>query len=321
MLTEAPKVIGRFEEHRAPNGEVVYLDPGPHRYYGEIKPSKSAEGGYSYTRSSALTGVSTAAKFLDGDPTGLMHWAAWRDQDGIARIASLDLDNGYSLDWLRSQESISARLREEEATWEHERDRRAEQGTNVHHETVWKLATGEDASLADLSEAERGFGRGVFSSFLDLGLRGKVKYAEQLTVAHDKGIAGTFDLFAEGVETEKVLTRLVNPDKVPDEIAELDHLTLLADYKTRDAAGKVRVSDHVQLAGYEDCNRACGIGESDGRVVIVVLPEGSYEIYWGEATYGQWAASVNACLSSKPLNSAVEAQKRTAKKAREAVPA
>jgi hypothetical protein len=322
-MLNAPEMVGRFQKHVAPNGDVVFKEirGENHYYWSEVKPNSSSEGGYSYIQTSGLTGVSTASKFLDGDPGGLMHWAAERDQDGIARTVSADMEAGYSLDWLCSQETIKARLYAEEATWEHERNRRADQGTNVHHEAVWKLATGEDASLADVSEAERGFARGVFRSFLDLGLRGKVRYAEQLTVDFTKTpkIAGTFDLLAEDVETERLLPRLINIKQVPAEIAERPTLRLLADYKTRDGAGKVRKSDHLQLQGYEQCNLACGIGASNGRVVIIVLPDGSYELYWGEATEGQWNAAVNACGQSKPLTKRVEALSKAAKTAREAV--
>jgi hypothetical protein len=321
MLTAPPEKIGRFEKLSTPNGDVVYKERrgDNHYYHAEVKESRTAKGGYSYVKGSTLTGVSTAAKFLDGDPTGLMHWSAKMDQQGIARIASADLDAGRSLDWLRSQETVSERLRAEEATWEHERDRRADQGTNIHHHTVWKLATGEGADLRDLSEAERGFGQAVFASFLALDLHDKVTYAEQLTVAHDKRMAGTFDLLADEVEVALLMEHLVNPEDVPADLADARTLRLLADYKTRDDAGKVRLSDFVQLVGYEDCNRQCGIGASDGRLVIVVLPDGSFEIYWGTATMADWAAAVNACHSGRPIRSQISALCKKAKTAREAV--
>lgn len=321
MLTQAPEKIGRFEVHTLPDGSVVYKEirGENHYYHAEIKPSKSAEGGYSFVKGSTLTGVSTASKYLDGDPGGLMHWAARMDQSGVARIASADMKAGRSLDWLCSQETIEDRLRAERATWEHERDRRADQGTNVHHDTVWKLATGQDTTLANLTDAERGFGQGVFASFEDLGLLDRVVCAEKVTVDHASRIAGTFDVLAEGVEVEALMRQLVNPRAVPEEIVERESIRLLADYKTRDAAGKIRKSDHLQLQGYEACNRACGIGESDGQVVIIVLPDGTYEVYWCEADYAQWAASVTACHSGRPLDSRIRAMSQAAKVAREAV--
>lgn len=319
MLTPEPEMVGRFEKHVAPNGEAVYKEirGDNHYYHAEINPSSSAKGGYSYVKGSTLTGVSTASKYLDGDPAGLMHWSAKLNMAGVARIYLADVEAGLSVDWLHSPESIEGRLREKEATWEHERDRRAEQGTNVHKETVWKLATGQDATLADVSDAERGFGRGVFKSFRDLSLRGKVKYAEQVTVCHDKQVAGTFDVLAIGVDVAALLDRVINIKAVPGEICERGTIDLLADYKTRDGIGKVRKSDHVQLAGYEDCNRSCGISATDGQAVIIVLPDGEYEVYWCEADYGAWVAARNACFSGKPLTSRCRAMSNAAKTAHE----
>jgi len=325
MLTAPPEKIGRFEAHATPDGSVVYKEQrgDNHYYHAEIKPSRTAKGGYSYVKGTTLTGVSSVSKFLDGDPTRLMHWSAKMDQSGIARIIAGQIERGETglddINWLATPDGVANRLREKEATWEHERDRRADQGTNVHHYTVWRLATGQDADLADLSEVERGFGQGVFASFLKLGLLDRVVYAEQLTVSHANRIAGTFDVLAEDVEIEAVMDHLINPDAVPAEVVEKGLVRLLADYKTRDAAGKVRKSDHVQLQGYEDCNRSCGIGDTDGQVVIVVLPDGTFEPYWCEATPGSWAAAVNACRSGKPLDSRMAALSKRAKAAREAV--
>lgn len=321
MLSE-PRQVGRFEEHTLPNGEVLYKEHrgDNHYYHAEIKPSKSAGGGYSFVRDSTLIGVSTASKHLDGDATGLMHWAAEHDQKGVARIASADLDAGFSLDWLRSQETIKERLVAEAATWEHERDRRADQGTTVHHETVWKLATGQDASLKDLSDSERKFGQAVFRSFAALDLRGKVRWAEQVTADLSNGIAGTFDLWAAEVEVERLDCPNVR-GPIPEAIRDLDTFRLLADYKTRDKAGKVRKSDHVQLQGYEYCNGASGIEESDAQAVILALPDGEWELYWSDSTPGEWLASMNACRAGRQVDSRMRKTAKAAKKAAEAVPA
>jgi hypothetical protein len=321
MLTPEPKMVGRFEEHSLPDGSVVYKEirGDNHYYHAEVKKSKSAKGGYSFVKGSTLTGVSTASKHLDGDATGLMHWSARLNMAGVARIVSGDMDAGASLDWLRSQESIEARLRAEEATWEDERDRRADQGTNVHKETVWKLATGQEATLADVSDVERKFSQGVFASFRALGLRGKVKYAEQLTVAHDKRIAGTFDVFAEGIESASLQEHAVNPEAAPEAVKAGGVVDLLADYKTRDAAGKVRKSDYLQLRGYDDCNVSCGLGAAEALAVVIVLPDGSWELHWCEATASEWFASLTACHSGKQVDRRMAKAKREADKAREAV--
>lgn len=312
MLTPSFQMVGRFEEHRLPNGEVVYKEvtEDGHYYFGEVKPSSSAKGGYARVESSRLTGASTAAQYLYSDSKGLQHWSAKCDQEGIARIVSSDLEAGRSLEWLRSQGSIAARLRAEKATWEHEMGRRAEEGTNVHHHTVWKLATGQDADLADLSAAERGFGQGVFASFLQLEPR--VRYAEQLTVDHSCRIAGTFDLLAE-VDVDRF------PEGVPADLRRRESIVVLFDYKTRAAVHKTRLSDHVQLKIYERTNRTCELGASDAQASIVVTPTGEWKIYWCEATDGDAAAAITACRSGINLRRKVERAEREAASAREAV--
>jgi hypothetical protein len=312
MLTEAPEMIGRFEVHRTPAGDVVYKEvtEDAHHYFGEIKPSPDSKGGYARVDTSRLTGVSTAAKFLDGDSTRLQHWAAKCDQEGIARIVAADVEAGRSLDWLTDPAKIAARLKAEKASWKDVMSGRAEEGTNVHHHTVWKLATGQDADLADLSESERGFGQGVFDSFQTLQPR--VRYAEQLTVDHGIRIAGTFDVLGD-VEVRRF------PDGVPAHLIGAEEISVLFDYKTRDAIHKTRLSDHVQLKIYDRANRTCGIGGSDAQASIIVTPDGRWKVYWCEATEGDAAAAITACHSGSGLSRRVSRLEREARSSREAV--
>lgn len=291
MLSE-PKMIGRFEEHTLPNGEVVYFEPDKHQYFGEIKESKSAKGGYSFVKASRLTGVSTIAKYLDANADPLMHWAAKLDQIGIAELAADDMDSGASLGWLRSQGAIRARLYDEEATWAHVRDRAAIRGTNVHERIFLALATGTTPpSLSDLTEEERGYGQAVFAWWRDRSPEPIA--AEQVTVAHALGVAGRFDFLGnvEGART-------------------------LVDAKTREK-GAVRKSDHVQLAGYEKANTECGLGETERRIALILLPDGSYREEECVATEADFNSALLACQSGKHLDKRM----REAEKSRTAVPA
>jgi hypothetical protein len=312
MLTSPPRQIGRFLELTTPNGDVVYKEVTGkgHHYFGEIKPSASSKGGYARVEESRLTGVSKASKYLDGDAKRLQHWSAKCDQEGIARIVCEDVEAGRDLDWLKSQETIAARLGAEKATWEDEMKRRAGEGTAVHHHTVWKLATEEHANLADLSDSERGFGQGVFGSWLQLEPR--VLYAEQLTVDHSVRVAGTFDLLAE-IDVHRF------PHGVPADLIARQSIRVLIDYKTRAALHKTRLSDHVQLKIYERANRSCGIGASDAQASIIVAPDGTWKLYWCEATDGDAAAAINSCHSGSSLNRRVERASREAKAVPEAV--
>ena len=104
--------VGRFEAHKLPSGEVVYFDPEPHRYYTAISPSAKSKGGFAFKRGSQMTGVSTPTKCLDTNVDPLLWWAAKLDQTGIADLATIELDAGGDLEWLREQASIAAALRE-----------------------------------------------------------------------------------------------------------------------------------------------------------------------------------------------------------------
>lgn len=291
MLSE-PRMVGRFEEHTLPNGEVVYFEPEKHQYFGELKENAKSEGGYSFVRSSRLTGVSTIAKYLDANADPLMHWAAKLDQIGIAELASQSLDSDGDLTWLREQASIRAALYEAEATWTHVRDRAAIRGTAVHEKIFLALATGTaPPSLSDLTEEERGYGQAVFAWWRDR--KPEPIAAEQVTVSHALGVAGRFDL-----------------------LATVDGARTLYDAKTREK-GAVRKSDHVQLAGYEKANAECGLGESERRIALILLPDGSWREEECVATEADFNSALLACQSGKHLDKRM----REAEKARTAVPA
>lgn len=275
-LLADPEQVGRFEKHTTPDGSIVFYEPEKHGYFGEVKPSAKAQGGYSYVRASRLLGVSTIAKFLDADTDPLMHWAAKLDRIGTAELAAQALDADADLTWLREEWSISAALREAEATWSHVRNRAAVRGTNVHERIFAALATGtEPPSLADLTDQERGYGQAVFAWWRDR--RPTPIAAEQVTVSHSLTVAGRFDL-----------------------LAEVDGERWLLDAKTRET-GKVRKSDHVQLAGYETVNRDCGLGETERQVALILMPDGNYREVDGVCTDADFAAALTACRAGKSI--------------------
>lgn len=293
MLTRDVEMVGRFEAHLLPDGSTIYYDPDPaHAYYGEVKPSKSATGGYSFTRASRLTGVSTIAKYLEANVDPLMHWAVGLDHVGIGELAALTMESGSDLSWLANPDAIAARLREAKLRWTDVRDRAALRGDNVHERIFLALATGSAApSLADLSEEERGYGQAAFAWWRDRSPEPVA--AEQVTVSYDKRFAGRFDL-----------------------LADIDGERVLVDAKTRQS-GRDRKSDHVQLPGYEDANIACGIGPSDRRLVLILMADGAYREVDAVGTREDFYAALVACQTGK----SVDKRMREAGKAREAVPA
>lgn len=313
MLSLERREIGRFEEFTLPNGEVVYKEVrgDSHYYWGEIKPSGSAKGGYSATKSTALPGATGIAKYLDPDSDPLIDWATRLEREGIAGLASDAMATGADMSWLTEAGSIYAALEEAKLRWKNVRGKRADEGKEVHREITYALAVGDAVpSLAALSDEARGYGQAKLRWWRER--RPEPIAAEQVTVSHAKGYAGTFDLLAR--------LDLDSPNLPPfPEGVDLDRhgvATVLIDDKTRQKPRTYK-SDHVQLRLYKGANSECGIGESDLELVVVLLPDGGYEEFWAIAT----DADANSALLAAKSGKLLDKRLRDAGKTREAVPA
>ena len=300
MLSREVESIGRFERHTLPDETHIYYEPDPaHAYYNEVKKAPKSKGGYSFVRDSRFTGVSTPTKALDSNIDGLLYWAAKLDQTGVADLAGAQIGAGCDvgdLEWLCSQESISKALREAELTWAHVRDRAAQRGTNVHERIFLALATGKrPPSLSKLSGEERAYGQAAIRWWRDRDP--EPLYAEQVTVHRELKVAGRFDL-----------------------LAEIDGERVLVDAKTRQR-GQDRRSDHAQLPGYEACNIACGIGASERRVVLLLLPDASYREVECVGDEDDFTAGLEAYRRGGDLEKRMRAGAKAEKEAREPVAA
>lgn len=286
-------MMGRFEVHALPDGSVIYYDEKAHRYFSAIKPAAKA-GEYSYVQGSQLPGVSTISKYVDPPGDGLLYWAAGLDQQGIADCAERDRLAGADLTWLTDAEKIKQRLRDEKKQWKDVRDATANRGTNVHEFALNELAKGNVPNLADFTEEERSYGQAVISWWRDR--QPDVLYAEQVTASLSKGFGGRFDLLC-----------VFNVNGVDARV--------LVDAKTREG-GKVRMSDHVQLAGYETANVDCGIGASEYQLALILMPDGCYREEWCLSPEAHFHSALNAYMSNKHLGKAMrEAEKETREKA------
>lgn len=268
--------LGRFAHHRLPDGTELYFDPSTHRYFGEVKENAKANGGYSYVQASSLVGCSTPSKQLDTDPEPLMGWAAKLDQTGVAQLAAAALEADEPLDWLCTQRGIAEALWQSELTWRHVRDRMATRGTNIHERIFLALATGKrPPSLSALSSTERAYGQAAIKWWR---ANDPVPlFAEHLTAHPELRVAGRFDLLCE-IGGERVLV----------------------DAKTREK-GQARRSDHVQLAGYELCNEACGIGTSDRQAILILKPDGTPVEKRSKAEPADFLAALGAYRAGQEL--------------------
>lgn len=281
-LVRDVEVIGRFEAHRI-GEEVVYYDPEPHRYYSEVKENKKSNGGYSFVKGSQLTGVSTPLKALDTNVDPLLHWAAGLDQVGIAELIGISIDSGEDLSWMRDPLQLKIALRDAGLTWDKVRDKTATRGVNVHELIFLALATGKrPPSLKALSAEERAYGQAAIRWWRDHDP--KPLFAEQVTYHRGHRVAGRFDLLCE-IGGERVLV----------------------DAKTREK-GACRKSDHAQLAGYEMCNVACGIGGSDRQVALILKPDGTYAPHDSIGVEADFIAALEAYRRGGDLDKRMRAQ-------------
>jgi hypothetical protein len=309
--------VGRFEKFSFPKGDPIYKEVRGenHYYWAEIKANPAASGGFSYIQGSGLPGASGISKYLDPDADPLMYWAARLEREGIAALADAALAAEGDLTWLADPKAIAEALEAGKLRWSDRRNQRADEGKEVHKEITFELAMGRSApSLAGLSDEARGYGQAKLKWWRDR--QPEPFAAECATVHHTRKFAGTFDLLA--------LLDLDSPGlpPLPKDCEHPGHgsAIVLIDDKTREKPRTYK-SDHVQLRGYKMSNRECGIGESDLELVVVLLPDGTYQEFWSCATDADFNSALLASQSGKQLDQRMRAAEREANKAREAVPA
>jgi hypothetical protein len=267
---------------RSPNSTETLPDGTLVEFWDEVGVDGEPQRRRYAVNGGRSTSISSVAKALDTDPTGLMYWAASLTCEGVSWLSEAHPDQA----WIGSGKSIERALRDNELTWRHVRDQTAKRGTNVHELIFATLGAGKQTpSLADLSEDERGYGQAAIRWWRDH--KPEPVYVEQMTADADAGVAGRFDL-----------------------LADIDGERVLVDAKTREK-GRARIGDHVQLAGYERCNRRCEIGSSERQLALLLLPDGTYREVWGQAVGEDFDAALTAIRAGRQL----EARMRKAEKA------
>ena len=144
------------------------------------------------------------------------------------------------------------------------------------------LGRGERPNLADLSDEERGYGQAAFRFWADT--RPKAIAVEQVVSIPELNVAGRFDL-----------------------LAKVDGQTILYDAKT---SKRDYLSHHVQLGGYAWGCEASGFEAPDRLGIVLLRPDGSYEVVWGVAGQVDFATAYSAYDVAKSLGRAQRAQER-----------
>lgn len=268
---------------RPPTSTVTLPDGTLIEYWAEVGVDGEKQIRRYLINGKRMPSVSTVAKYLDPDPTGLMYWTAGLTCEGVSQLAA---SNG-SIEWINSKDSIQAALKDAELTWRDVRDQAAQRGTDVHERIFAALSDRRTLpDLSDLSDEHRGWGQAAIRWWRDREPRPIL--SEAMTASASHGFAGRFDL-----------------------LAEIDGVPTLVDAKTR-AKPQDRISDHVQLAGYAAAMDECGQPYPARSLILILLPDGEYHEVEGTATSDDWFCALAAYRAEKKLSKRM----RDAEKAR-----
>lgn len=238
---------GDFTVHRMPVGSECFYRDSDHSYWSEIQEKG---GKWSGVKSARLTSPSTVGKVFD----------------------------------LQLADKLSAAAAKAGMEWFERKDRRAQEGTNVHEKVLEILAAGKRVpSLADVADEERGYSQGVIAWWRTK--MPKPIATEQVVYSPTHRFAGRIDL-----------------------IAEIDGLVSIVDLKT----GFIGPGAHAQLAGYQLAAEESGFGPVEQTLLLKVTPEGSWFELEGLSSVDSFAKGVDHYRGAKQLDAEVTAQWKAA---------
>jgi hypothetical protein len=257
-----------------PNGETCWYidkhptDPRQNHSYWAHNPKTDKKG-------RRLTGVTTAVKTLDYDPSALLKWAAKTQCIGIADLYKLADGDG----WLIDEESIWRELEANELTFEHVRDRAAKRGTNVHRDAFEALAKGRPTpDFEALTPEEIGHAKAISAFWLEE--EPEVEQVEQVVYSSRLGVAGRLDFRGQIKSREG---------------------TGVLDLKT----GFISTGAHAQVGGgYPLLADECGFGPSKWALILQTKEDGTYELIEAEATPDAIEAAVKTYRAAGQIKKA-----------------
>lgn len=241
-------LFGRFELHVLPDGSEVYYDDGRHAYFSRIEERPG--GKWVGPKDARLPSPSTVAKVYD----------------------------------LQLADRLAGAAAKAGPEWFDRKDRRAAEGTAVHEKILEILAAGKRIpSLADVTEAERGYAQGVIAWWAKV--KPKPIESEQVVYSRAHGFAGRLDL-----------------------IAEIDGRRTIVDLKT----GFIGESAHVQLSAYELAANECGFGPIEATMLLKVYEDGAYREFPGLADSHDFVRGLRVYRKGKQLGAGVREQLKEA---------
>lgn len=289
-----------------PDRELIELPSGTKLYYRDSDHSYWKWNPKTNKPGRRATGVTTACKALDTDPSNLMRWAAKQQLIGAAKLVEA-LGEEQAVKLLADPDGCWAELEARAWTYNDVRDKAASEGTNVHRQAFEALAKGDPMpDLTGLGEREVGLAQAVHRFWFDH--HPTADHVEQVVFSEKLGVAGRVDF-------------LGNIGHCDNETCGCHDLHLLytgvLDLKT---GGYLGASAHAQVGGgYPKLAAESGFPEPGWAAMLQVRDDGTYEIVRAESSPEEFELAVLAYRAAGRINGAAGKARRERRKAREAV--
>jgi hypothetical protein len=296
MPPEIPSYVERID---LPSGLTVWYidehptDPKQNHSYWRHNPKTDRKG-------KRLAGVTTVVKPLDFKPDALMKWAAEKQCEGIAMLY-MESEGEEFLHWLSNATAIWRELNDHGLTYDRIKERKGEEGTNVHVLAFQALAMGRPVpDFEKLQGAELAKAQAVAEFFLDHSP--KALQVEQVVYSERLGVAGRLDFRGT------LGARCSNPICACHLIEDLSEPGV-ADLKT---GGFISSAAHAQAGGgYPLLAEESGFGESKWAAILQVFDDGTYAFFKAQAGPEDFELALATYRTAGRINNA-------AKKVREA---
>jgi hypothetical protein len=269
-----------------PSGIEVYYQSGPKRLY---RIRNTQECGCTATPFlwQEVPSVSTVLGVLD--KPALVWWGQRIGVSGAINVLH-EAPEAWSkraieLDHDSFVAAIVDELKERKLTVNHQRDKAADRGTNVHSALESWAETGITPDPRFFPENERGYVQGLVNFINDAHPH---PLQSEVMVASLDGFAGRFDLLANLDFAGKVVTKTY--PKKEDIRSDISGAWLL-DLKT---SKDVYPSYHLQLAAYMRGLGECGYGLPEHAGVVRVTDDGRYELVECRAIYEDFKRVLDA---------------------------
>lgn len=282
-----------------PSGEKVIFVDEDHSYWRFNEKTGK--------RGRRLTGVTTACKSLDIDPSNLLKWAARTQMIGAATLIE-QIGTDKALDLMRDPDSCWKELELRQLTYNDVRDKAASEGTRVHEQAMEALAHGKPSpDTSGMSDAEKGKADAVAAFWFDHSP--KVQLVEQVVYSERLGVAGRLDLVAElTMDCEDPGCSCHDDDLIGPGVIDL---------KT---GGFISAAAHTQVGGgYPLLLQESGFDPVTWGLILQVKEDGTYDLIRATGTPAGFEVAVLNYREAGRINGAHRKARKARAEAREAV--